>query len=181
MFACLKGKRHENNQTFFRKNGGALLEELVAFCDGRSNPIRHFSAEELLRATNYYDTNRTIARHADYILYRGSIKEGPILVKKYGIECSDLCEHFAYRDIVIGSQMSAHKSQECFEGYRMLLGDRKTKYSFRIHRQTIPLRTYLYNKCRVSTSMEMQVENCSRFSKCCDISSHRILQTGYPP
>ncbi|XP_017976587.1 PREDICTED: non-functional pseudokinase ZED1 [Theobroma cacao] len=58
MFACLKVKRHEDNQTFFTKNGGALLEELTAFSNGRSNPTHHFSAKELLRATTNYDTSQ---------------------------------------------------------------------------------------------------------------------------
>ncbi|KAK8480420.1 hypothetical protein V6N13_131014 [Hibiscus sabdariffa] len=111
MFACLKGKRHQNNQTIFRKNGGALLEELVAFCDGRSNPIRHFSAEELLRATNYYANNQIIVQDAGYLLYEGSLKERPIFVKQYVTNFpGPWSEHFAYRDIVIGLQMSAHKN-----------------------------------------------------------------------
>ena len=32
------------------KNGRLLLEELIAFCNGKSNPIRVFSAEKLRKA-----------------------------------------------------------------------------------------------------------------------------------
>ncbi|XWS58179.1 hypothetical protein CRYUN_Cryun08bG0012600 [Craigia yunnanensis] len=108
MFACLKVKRREdNNQTFFIKNGGVLLKELVAFSNGRPNPIRHFSEEELLRATNYYD--RIVARLDGYQLYIGSLKDLPILVKKYDID-GPWSDFAPYKDIAIGSQMSVHKN-----------------------------------------------------------------------
>ncbi|XP_022720110.1 non-functional pseudokinase ZED1-like [Durio zibethinus] len=110
MFACLKVKRQEGkNQTLFTKNGGVLLEELVAFSNGRSNPIRHFSAKELLRATNYYDTHQILVEDGGYELYKGSLKDRPVIVKKYDKDNSLL--KFAampYNDIVIGSQMSVH-------------------------------------------------------------------------
>ncbi|KAK6243139.1 hypothetical protein QUC31_009548 [Theobroma cacao] len=108
MLACLKVKRHEDNQKFFTKNGGALLEELIAFCNGRSNPIRHFSTNELLRATNYYDARQIIVHDAGYRLYKGSLKDRPIFVKKYD-NCR-LWGDLAPKDIAIGSQMSVHKN-----------------------------------------------------------------------
>ena len=106
MFACLKVKRRE---TFFIKNGGVLLKELVAFSNGRPNPIRHFSEEELLRETNYYDRSQIVVSDAGYQLYKCSLKDLPIFVKKYDIDSP--WEDFApYRDIAIGSQMSVHKN-----------------------------------------------------------------------
>ncbi|XWS57520.1 hypothetical protein CRYUN_Cryun09bG0181300 [Craigia yunnanensis] len=47
---------------------GFLLEELIAFCNGRSNPISHFSAKLLLRATNYYDTRLIYSNHFPWVL-----------------------------------------------------------------------------------------------------------------
>ncbi|KAK6233164.1 hypothetical protein QUC31_009485 [Theobroma cacao] len=87
MIACLKVKRHDDNyhQTFCSKNGGVLLEELIAFCDGKSNAIHHFSAKELLRATNYYDARQIFVQDAVYQLYKGSLKDRPIFVKKLKI------------------------------------------------------------------------------------------------
>lgn len=110
MNSCLKVKRHEKNQALFDKNGGVLLEELVAFCNGRSNPIRHFSAEELIIATNCYDGNLIVVEDAGYQLYKGSLKERPIFVKKYGSHNPPGWKCYAYKDIVIGSQMSGHKN-----------------------------------------------------------------------
>ncbi|KAK6243145.1 hypothetical protein QUC31_009554, partial [Theobroma cacao] len=113
MIACLKVKRHEDEdedgQTFFSKNGGVLLEELIAFCDGKSNPIRHFSAKELLRATNYYDAHQIFVQDTGYKLYKGSLTDRPIFVKKYDSSWSSLAVN-PYKDIAIGSQMSVHKN-----------------------------------------------------------------------
>ncbi|XVE63025.1 hypothetical protein DITRI_Ditri06bG0166500 [Diplodiscus trichospermus] len=116
MISCLKGKRHDededNNQNFFTKNGGVLLEELVTFSNGKPNPIRHFSAKELLIATNYYDTSQIVVQDDGYQLYEGSLKDFPIFVKKYDNYCP-LGFYSAtdpYKDIAIGSQMSAHKN-----------------------------------------------------------------------
>ncbi|EOY11442.1 Kinase superfamily protein, putative [Theobroma cacao] len=108
MFACLKVKRHEDNQTFFTKNGAALLEELIAFCNGRSNPIRHFSTNELLTATNYYDANQMFLQSGFYKLYKGSLNYRPIFVKKY--HNYRIWRGVAAKDIAVGSQMSVHKN-----------------------------------------------------------------------
>ncbi|WRX23687.1 Serine-threonine/tyrosine-protein kinase [Theobroma cacao] len=108
MIACLKVKRREDNQTFFTKNGGRLLEELITFCNGKSNPIRHFSAKELLRPTNCYNTSQIFVEGRGYKLYKGSLKDRPIFVKKY--DNHSLLGDFATKDIAIGSQMSVHKN-----------------------------------------------------------------------
>ncbi|XVE63024.1 hypothetical protein DITRI_Ditri06bG0166400 [Diplodiscus trichospermus] len=115
MISCLKGKRDDedegNNQTFFIRNGGVLLEELVAFSNGRPNPIRHFSAKELLIATNYYHTRQIVVQDFGYRLYRGYLKDLPIFVKKYDSEslwCISVLD--PYKDIAVGSQMSTHKN-----------------------------------------------------------------------
>lgn len=41
-------------------NGAILLEDLIASTNGKCNPIRHFSADELIIATNNFDQHRII-------------------------------------------------------------------------------------------------------------------------
>ncbi|XVE63028.1 hypothetical protein DITRI_Ditri06bG0166800 [Diplodiscus trichospermus] len=114
MISCWKGRRHENegnDHPFFIKNGGVLLKELVALSNGKPNPIRHFSAEELLIATNYYDTRQSVVRDFCYRLYKGYLKDIPIFVKKYDVDSLlGFSSIDPYKDIAIGSQMSAHKN-----------------------------------------------------------------------
>ncbi|XP_021281605.1 non-functional pseudokinase ZED1-like [Herrania umbratica] len=111
MFTCLKVKRHEDegDQKCFIKNGGVLLEEVIALRNGRSNPICHFSAKELMRATNNYDARQIFVQDLGYTLYKGSLRDRPILVKKYDSRWRFL-ETAPYKDIAFGSQMSVHKN-----------------------------------------------------------------------
>lgn len=126
MISCLKVKKFEdNNETLFIKNGGVLLEELVAFSNGRSNPIRHFSAKELLRATNNYDRHQIVVEDGGYQLYKGSLEDLPVLVKKYENDTSIFSRHLQRYCHRITNEFS----QECFKGFRMLLGDPKTDCS----------------------------------------------------
>ena len=55
MNSCLKMKRKAKEEAPFMKNGRLLLEKLIAFCNGKSNPIHVFSAEQLRRETYNYD------------------------------------------------------------------------------------------------------------------------------
>ena len=68
------------------KNGRLLLEELIAFCNGKSNPIRVFSAEKLRKATNNYDQRQCIMWDSDFNLYKGSLEGRLLSVKKYHTE-----------------------------------------------------------------------------------------------
>ncbi|XP_022720107.1 non-functional pseudokinase ZED1-like [Durio zibethinus] len=120
MISCLKVKRHdkdeteEGDKTFFTKNGGALLEELIALRNGKSNPIRRFSAKELLIATNNYHGCQIFVKDCGYQLYKGSLKDRPIVVKTYGNDQHPRAKFAGtanpYKDIAIGSQMSVHNN-----------------------------------------------------------------------
>ena len=63
------------------KNGRLLLEELIAFCNGKSNPILVLSAEEFKRVSNSYDKHQCILW--EFKLYKDSLKEHLLSVKKY--------------------------------------------------------------------------------------------------
>ncbi|KAK4849844.1 hypothetical protein QYF36_001338 [Acer negundo] len=53
------------------KNGENFLEKLITSCNGKYNPIRSYSAEELKEATNNYDIQKVITSDASYELYKG--------------------------------------------------------------------------------------------------------------
>uniref|UniRef100_A0A2N9EEB3 Protein kinase domain-containing protein n=1 Tax=Fagus sylvatica TaxID=28930 RepID=A0A2N9EEB3_FAGSY len=106
-------KRKAKEETPFMKNGRLLLEELIAFCNGKSNPIRVFSAEELIRATNNYDQHQSFAWDGDFEFYKGSLEDRLVSIKKYPDRGFSVMEDTVLgiiKDIVVGSQMSVHQN-----------------------------------------------------------------------
>ncbi|KAL5783708.1 hypothetical protein ACOSP7_008737 [Xanthoceras sorbifolium] len=79
---------------FLMRNGEILLEKLIASCNGKRNPIRNFSSEEIKQATNDYDTRKVTKTDSLYELYGGFLRDRPI-------SC--------FNNIVFASQMS-HKN-----------------------------------------------------------------------
>ncbi|KAK8577936.1 hypothetical protein V6N13_076612 [Hibiscus sabdariffa] len=101
-------KRKSKDEGLLLKNGSMLLEKLIASSDGKCNPIRTFSTEELNQATNGYSIHQEISRYVHFVLYKGSLRGRQISVKRY--KSHDKCLETAITDIVISSQMSAHKN-----------------------------------------------------------------------
>ncbi|XVF17082.1 hypothetical protein REPUB_Repub10bG0087400 [Reevesia pubescens] len=108
MGSCFKIKRQSKDEGLLLKNGSMLLEKLIASCNGKCNPIRTFSPEELSRATKDYNVEHEISRYVHFVLYKGFLHEREISVKRY--ESYDKCLETAITDIVISSQMSVHKN-----------------------------------------------------------------------
>ena len=59
----LEWVRIERKKRAFIENGSMVLEKLIAFCNGKSIPIRSFSDEELKQATNNYDARLVIVHN----------------------------------------------------------------------------------------------------------------------
>ena len=81
MNSFLKMKMKVEEEMSFMKNGRLLFEELIAFCNGKSNPILVLSAEEFKQATNSYDKHQ--CNLWEFKLYKDSLKEHLLSVKKY--------------------------------------------------------------------------------------------------
>ncbi|BFG42143.1 hypothetical protein CerSpe_284170 [Prunus speciosa] len=102
---CVKRKEEkEKRKRSFLKNGSKLLKDLIASCDGKSHPIRGYSATELVRATNNFDPSCIIDGSPLADLYRGILDDRTVIIKKhYDVD-------MAIRDIIISMQMSTHKN-----------------------------------------------------------------------
>ncbi|XVF14998.1 hypothetical protein REPUB_Repub09cG0111000 [Reevesia pubescens] len=66
-----------------------LVEKLIASCNGKCNPIRTFSAEELSKATRDYNVEQEISRFVHFVLYKGFLPDSEISVKRLMF---DICE-----------------------------------------------------------------------------------------
>ncbi|KAJ4706491.1 putative Receptor protein kinase [Melia azedarach] len=110
MSALRRRKSQEKkDNTIFLRNGAILLEKLITSCEGKRNPIRSFSVEELKIATNNFGQHQVIIED-DYKLYKGFLQNRPVLIMHW---CrnrrSPRVEEYCYKNIVFPTQMS-HKN-----------------------------------------------------------------------
>ncbi|XP_050225714.1 serine/threonine-protein kinase ZRK1-like [Mercurialis annua] len=116
MFSCLRisEKAKEETEMKSMKNRRMFLEKLNASCDGKFDPILTFSSKELIKATNNYDFKQMLVWDSYYQLFKGSIRNSSISVKKYGssgvIGSMDRFLESAITDIAVGYKMKAHKN-----------------------------------------------------------------------
>ncbi|KAL3603175.1 hypothetical protein D5086_004034 [Populus alba] len=108
---CLDKKMHKRKrQRMFLDRGGELLEELIAFCNGRSNPIRNFSLNQLQKSIDDYHPSLPLETLKDledfkFKWYKGILEQRLVFIKMYRV-----CDIEVYRDIVVSSQMSGHNN-----------------------------------------------------------------------
>jgi serine/threonine protein kinase len=106
-----KREEERERKRAFLENGGLVLEKLVASCNGRPIPIRTFSYQDLILATNNFDNRLIIHEDEDSgsQVYKGSF-EGRILgIKSYNRKMSSP-KGWALMDIGISAKMSAHNN-----------------------------------------------------------------------
>ncbi|XP_062030292.1 serine/threonine-protein kinase ZRK1-like [Rosa rugosa] len=118
LLPCLRTEERDTgivSSSIFLENGSKLLEDLIASCDGKSNPIRCYSLDELTRATNNFDPSCIIqdfSAEFRYQMFNGFLDDRSITIKKFmstaqvGYEARSL----AIRDIIITMQMSSHNN-----------------------------------------------------------------------
>ncbi len=107
-------ERKERERAFF-ENGSMLLEKLIAFCNGKSIPIRNFSNEELKQATNNYDDRLVIVEdELCWKWYKGSFEGRIVSIKKFegGVHITEGRElsNYVINDAVISAKMSANNN-----------------------------------------------------------------------
>ncbi|KAF5745032.1 hypothetical protein HS088_TW07G00613 [Tripterygium wilfordii] len=108
----------------FLRNGSLLLKELIASSDGKYNPFRIYSEEELKKATNNYDPNCIFHINTFGKWYKGTI-EGrvvpvcksswlPVHVKHLTGKWSEMLvnnwRNDAVTDVSISAMLSGHKN-----------------------------------------------------------------------
>ncbi|KAL6270683.1 hypothetical protein ACE6H2_027594 [Prunus campanulata] len=103
LFSLLPCVTKEKRKRSFLKNGSMLLKDLIASCDGKSHPIRCYSAAELIRATNNFDPS-CIVDDLHFYIYRGILDHRTVIIASHYIVDD------AIRDIIISMQMSTHKN-----------------------------------------------------------------------
>ncbi|CAH8358396.1 unnamed protein product [Eruca vesicaria subsp. sativa] len=100
-------------QRLFMENGSILQEELIKCCNGKTNPITTYSANQILEATKNFNQSNLVGKDdCDYHYYRGTLDDDHhrlVVVKKKkaygGSSVRKIC-----RDISVSSMVSGHKN-----------------------------------------------------------------------
>jgi serine/threonine protein kinase len=109
-----KREKERERKRAFLENGGLVLEKLVASCNGRPIPIRTFSYQQLILATNNFDHRLILHVDTWYTLYKGSFEGRILSIKMHKLNSPFekdlvLLEQFL-TDLGISAKTSAHKN-----------------------------------------------------------------------
>lgn len=104
-------KEKDKRVEWFMKNGSTFSKELIADCNGTSNPIRIFSSDQILSATNNFDPSGDISVQRFFAWHKGMIQDRCYLIKRFKEEYL-LGDHesVVYNDIVISARVSNHNN-----------------------------------------------------------------------
>ncbi|XP_038718212.1 non-functional pseudokinase ZED1-like [Tripterygium wilfordii] len=110
----MSNKWKEDQERFFLKNGALVLEQIITGFNGKCNPIRSFTEQELNEATNSYERGRILRDDLYHTLYKGIHEDREISVKKFKRTST---VEWITNEIAIASNMSNHKHVLKLIGY----------------------------------------------------------------
>ncbi|CAN6980040.1 unnamed protein product [Brassica oleracea var. botrytis] len=104
-------KEKERKKRWFLENGSLLLEELISDSNGKSIPIRSFPSDQILKATNNFDSSCFVSEDAYYKWFRGDIEDRSYMIKKFSEDkVTGHRVEEVYNDIVLSARMSNHNN-----------------------------------------------------------------------
>ncbi|KAJ4723296.1 Kinase [Melia azedarach] len=99
-------KEMKLQQKFFKRNGGLLLQQELSSNKGNVDKTKLFSSEDLVKATDNYNTNRILGQGGQGAVYKGMLADGRIVaIKKSMIIDESKVEEFI-NEVVILSQIN---------------------------------------------------------------------------
>ncbi|KAL1209863.1 Serine/threonine-protein kinase ZRK1 [Cardamine amara subsp. amara] len=105
-----KNVKDKHSEWFFN-NGSTFLQELIADSNGISNPIRFFSSDQILKATDRFNPNCYLSRHRLFTWYKGVIEDRTYAIKKFtDSEFTKERVREVYNDIVLSTRVSNQSS-----------------------------------------------------------------------
>eukprot|EP00268_Persea_americana_P062683 TRINITY_DN80550_c0_g1_i1.p1 TRINITY_DN80550_c0_g1~~TRINITY_DN80550_c0_g1_i1.p1 ORF type:complete len:212 (+),score=28.09 TRINITY_DN80550_c0_g1_i1:101-736(+) len=104
-----KRKLIQLKQKFFQQNGGLLLQQQIAGCEGTVETAKIFTAEELKRATHNFHESRILGAGGYGTVYKGILPDNRVVaIKKSKIVDESQIEQFI-NEVVVLSRIN-HKN-----------------------------------------------------------------------
>jgi len=105
-------RKKNKNKKLILERGANLLEELIEFGHGKSNPIKFFSADEILKTTNNFSASNRVSRlFYPFKWYSGENENHPMILIRNGISWwNGRRVDLVCRDIAVSSMVSGHKN-----------------------------------------------------------------------
>ncbi|KAL5789512.1 hypothetical protein ACOSQ2_004400 [Xanthoceras sorbifolium] len=107
MYKIMKKRKEVRlKETFFKRNGGLLLQQQLTSFDGSVDGSKLFSSKELDKATDYFNVNRILGQGGQGTVYKGMLEDGRIIaVKKSKVIDEERLEEFI-NEVAILSQIN---------------------------------------------------------------------------
>ncbi|KAJ9677114.1 hypothetical protein PVL29_022221 [Vitis rotundifolia] len=107
LYKALKRRKEiKLKQQFFKQNGGLLLQQQISSDEGIVEKTKIFTSNELVKATDNFNTNRILGQGGQGMVFKGMLTDGRIVaVKRSKIIDKSQVEQFI-NEIVILSQIN---------------------------------------------------------------------------
>ncbi|XP_048617140.1 serine/threonine-protein kinase ZRK1 [Brassica napus] len=100
-----KEKQKEKEKKWFLENGSIFLQQLIADCNGVSNPIRIFSSDQISKATDHFDPKFYLHDIPEaFTWYKAVIEGRSYAIKKFTDKWHQIHPVAPYNDIVLSSR-----------------------------------------------------------------------------
>ncbi|KAG2324847.1 hypothetical protein Bca52824_007575 [Brassica carinata] len=110
-------KEKEKERKWFLKNGSIFLQQLIADCNGVSNPIRMFSSDQISKATDHFDSKFYLHDIPEAFTWYTAVIEGrSYMIKRFTNKWHQIHPVAPYNDIVLSSRVSN------YSGFLNLMG-----------------------------------------------------------
>ncbi|KAG2324846.1 hypothetical protein Bca52824_007574 [Brassica carinata] len=98
-------KEKEKERKWFLKNGSIFLQQLIADCNGVSNPIRMFSSDQISKATDHFDSKFYLHDIPEAFTWYTAVIEGrSYMIKRFTNKWHQIHPVAPYNDIVLSSR-----------------------------------------------------------------------------
>nr|XP_043636935.1 wall-associated receptor kinase 2-like [Erigeron canadensis] len=102
-------KDKKQREKFFKRNGGLLLQQQTSNGGDAIEKTRMFSARELAKATDQYNSNRIVGRGGQGTIYKGMLPNGNIVAVKKSVLVDETQVESFINEVFLLSQIS-HKN-----------------------------------------------------------------------